>query len=172
MKADLGATAFIPDEPDTWEGWEDSAVHPDKLGYYLRELHALYKRYEYSGALYGHFGQWAACTPASIFDLITAEGIRKFHSFLEEATDLKPFAAEVLSQGEHGDGQSKAEFLPKMYGPELIRAFEEFKSIWDPGYKMNPGKIVKTLSAVHENLRLGVTYNPPQTRDSFSISER
>ena len=34
----LGATAFVPGEPDTWEGWEDSAVAPEKLGGYLREL--------------------------------------------------------------------------------------------------------------------------------------
>lgn len=34
----LGATARVPDMPDTWEGWEDSAVSPDRLGDYLRDL--------------------------------------------------------------------------------------------------------------------------------------
>ena len=53
----LGVTAFIPGEPDTWEGWEDSAVPPEKLGGYLRELRALYNKYEYNSAMYGHFGQ-------------------------------------------------------------------------------------------------------------------
>ena len=28
----LGATAWVPGEPVTWEGWEDSAVAPDKVG--------------------------------------------------------------------------------------------------------------------------------------------
>jgi FAD/FMN-containing dehydrogenase len=47
--------------------------------------------------------------------------------------------------GEHGDGQSKAEFLYKMFGPDLIEAFREFKRLWDPVWKMNPGKIVEPL---------------------------
>ncbi len=34
-KSGLGATARVPGEPDTWPGWEDSAVHPDNLGGYL-----------------------------------------------------------------------------------------------------------------------------------------
>jgi hypothetical protein len=54
----LGATARVPDMPDTWEGWEDSAVPPDRLGDYLRDLAKLYDEFGYSGAaLYGHFGQ-------------------------------------------------------------------------------------------------------------------
>src|SRR5262249_996943 len=51
----LGSTAFVPGEPDTWEGWEDSAVAPEKLGGYLRDLCALYEKYEYKSVLYGHF---------------------------------------------------------------------------------------------------------------------
>src|SRR5579884_4178499 len=41
----LGVTAFIPGEPDTWEGWEDSAVPPEKLSGYLRELRVLYNKH-------------------------------------------------------------------------------------------------------------------------------
>ena len=52
----LGATAFIPGGPDAWPGWEDSAVPPERLGTYLRELHALYEPFDYHPALYGHFG--------------------------------------------------------------------------------------------------------------------
>ena len=44
--------------------------------------------------------------------------------------------------GEHGDGQARAELLPKMYGDELVHAFGEFKAIWDPEGRMNPGKVV------------------------------
>ena len=42
--------------------------------------------------------------------------------------------------GEHGDGQARGELLPRMYSPEMIDAFREFKAIWDPDWKMNPGK--------------------------------
>ena len=44
----------MPGEHVTWEGWEDSAVPPDKVGPYLRDLCKLYDKYGYEGALYGH----------------------------------------------------------------------------------------------------------------------
>jgi Fe-S oxidoreductase len=101
------------------------------------------------------------------FDLMSAPGIRKWRSFMEEATDLVTGYGGSIS-GEHGDGQSKAEFLYKMFGTELIEAFREFKSIWDPDGMMNPGKIVDPYR-IDENLRLGADYHPwnPQTHFKF-----
>src|SRR4029079_9007298 len=104
------------------------------------------------------FGQGCVHTRID-FDLETAEGIKKFRSFLFEAADLVVGFGGSIS-GEHGDGQSKAELLPRMFGEELIKASEEFKSIWDPQWKMNPGKIVRPYR-VDENLRLGESYRPP-----------
>jgi FAD/FMN-containing dehydrogenase len=46
----LGATARIPNTPDTWPGWEDTAVHPDKIGAYLRDLRILFDKYGYEAA--------------------------------------------------------------------------------------------------------------------------
>lgn len=164
----LGATAFVPGEPDTWPGWEDSAVAPEKLGGYLRELRALYNKYEYNLALYGHFGQ--ACVHCRVdFNVTSPEGIRKWRSFMEEATDLCVKYGGSLS-GEHGDGQSRAEFLYKMYGDELMRAFREFKSIWDPDWKMNPGKIIEPYR-IDENLRLGADYHPWDPETHFKYPE-
>ena len=160
----LGSTAWVPGHPDTWEGWEDSAVPPERVGGYLREFDALLRRYDYETALYGHFGQ--GCVHCRIpFDLYTAEGIRRFRSFLDEAADLVVRFGGSLS-GEHGDGQSKAELLPKMYGPELIAAFREFKAIWDPQGRMNPGKVVDP-APITSHLRLGTDYNPPAPATYF-----
>ena len=164
----LGATAFVPGEPDTWEGWEDSAVAPEKLGGYLRELCALYEKYQYKSVLYGHFGQGCVHCRVS-FDLMSAAGIRKWRSFMEEATDLCVSYGGSLS-GEHGDGQARGEFLYKMFGPELIEAFREFKSIWDPDWKMNPGKIVDPYR-IDQNLRLGADYNPWQPATHFKYPD-
>src|SRR6185437_14883288 len=136
----LGATAFVPGQRDTWEGWEDSAVDPANLGTYLRGLRALYKKFKYDGSLYGHFGMGCIHTRITS-DLITHDGLVQWRQFLEEASDLCLENYGSFS-GEHGDGQSRAELLPKMFGEKLIRAFEEFKTIWDPERKMNPGKIV------------------------------
>ncbi len=163
----LGATAFVPGEHDTWPGWEDSAVAPARLGDYLRELRSLYDKYDYNPALYGHFGQ--GCVHCRVdFDLVSAAGIRKWRSFMEEATDLCVRYGGSLS-GEHGDGQARAEFLYKMFG-ELMPAFREFKSIWDPDWKMNPGKIVEP-NRIDENLRLGANYRPWEPATHFQWPE-
>ena len=164
----LGATAFVPGESVTWEGWEDSAVPPERLGEYLRSLRQLFKKHGYGCALYGHFGQGCVHTRIN-FDLASHEGIRNFRSFVEEAADLVVGFGGSLS-GEHGDGQSRAELLPKMFGPELVGAFREFKTIWDPDHKMNPGKVVDPYR-LDENLRLGANYNPPKPETYFKYPE-
>ena len=72
--------------------------------------------------------------------------------------------------GEHGDGQSRAELLPRMFGPELVQAFREFKAIWDPLGRMNPGKVVDAYR-LDDNLRLGTDYNPPQVETHFHFPD-
>jgi len=166
-EAGLGATAWVPGEHVTWEGWEDSAVPPDKVGPYLRDLCKLYERYGYKGALYGHFGQGCIHTRIT-FDFLTAQGIANYRAFMEDATSLVVRYGGSLS-GEHGDGQSKAEFLPKMYGDEICQAFREFKAVWDPDGKMNPGKVVDPYP-VTENLRLGADFAPHDPATHFHFA--
>ncbi|MGB7478910.1 MAG: FAD-binding and (Fe-S)-binding domain-containing protein [Burkholderiaceae bacterium] len=154
----LGATAHVPNKKITWEGWEDSSVPIEKLGDYLRALRALFDKYGYGCDLYGHFGQGCVHTRID-FDLETETGIATFRAFLHEAARLVVSLGGSIS-GEHGDGQSKAELLPIMFGDELMGAFREFKAIWDPDGQMNPGKIVDAWNA-DDNLRLGTAYDPP-----------
>ncbi len=164
----LGATARVPGEPDTWEGWEDSAVPIDKVGPYLRELRKLLDEFGYACALYGHFGQGCIHTRID-WDLTTRDGVAKYRRFAERAADLVVSFGGSLS-GEHGDGQSRGELLPRMFGPELVRAFEEFKRIWDPAWKMNPGKKVAPYR-LDENLRLGPGYREPAPRTHFAFRD-
>jgi FAD/FMN-containing dehydrogenase/Fe-S oxidoreductase len=166
----LGSTAFPPDGRDHWPGWEDSAVPPEKLGDYLRDLRALYEKYDLRGAMYGHFGQ--GCIHSRIsFDLRHADGIRDYRAFLEEAADLVCSYGGSLS-GEHGDGQQRAELLSKQYGEELLDAMREFKRIWDPDWKMNPGKVVDPYR-LDEHLKLGTEYNPwrPPVRFAYELDK-
>jgi FAD/FMN-containing dehydrogenase/Fe-S oxidoreductase len=164
----LGANSFVPGQKHNWEGWEDSAVAPAKIGPYLRDLRRLYDRYGYTSALYGHFGQ--GCVHCRVdFDLETAAGIAKWRAFMEEAVELVVSYGGSLS-GEHGDGQARGEFLERMFGPELVEAFREFKSIWDPEWKMNPGKVVDPYR-IEENLRLGAGYVAPHPPTHFQFPE-
>ena len=162
--AGLGASARVPDEPDTWEGWEDSAVSPGDIGKYLRDFRALLDKYDYLCTLYGHFGQGLVHTRID-FGLKNHDGIQKYLAFTNDAADLVVRYGGSLS-GEHGDGQSRAELLPKMFGHELVQAFAEFKEIWDPDWKMNPGKVVRPYRR-DQNLRYGEHYAPTQTRTYF-----
>jgi len=165
-EAALGVTSHVPGEPMNWEGWEDAAVAPEKLGGYLRDLRKMMAAHGYKGSLYGHFGHGCVHTRMN-FDLRSEVGIAKFRKFMEDAADLVVSYGGSLS-GEHGDGQSRAELLPKMFGPELVQAFREFKSAWDPEWKMNPGKVVEPYK-LDENLRLGATYSPWQPKTNFQF---
>ena len=167
-EAGLGATAYVPGERDHWPGWEDAAVPPDRLGEYLRDFKQLLHRHDYRAALYGHFGD--GCVHCRIdFDLRTAEGLRNWRSFLDEAADLVVSYGGSLS-GEHGDGQQRAELLPKMYGEELTKAFRQMKAIWDPQGRMNPHKVVDPYPIV-SNLKLGADYAPWQPKTHFAYPE-
>jgi len=167
-ESSLGVTSHVPGEPLAWEGWEDSSVAPEKLGDYLRQLKKLMAEHGYRGTLYGHFGH--ACVHTRInFDLQSQAGIGKYRRFVEEAADLVVSFGGSLS-GEHGDGQSRGELLPKMFGPELVQAFREFKALWDPDWKMNPGKVVEPYR-LDENLRLGADYHPWEPTTHFRFPE-
>jgi len=167
-ESSLGVISYVPGEPLSWEGWEDSAVAPEKLGKYLRDLRKLMDAYEYGGTLYGHFGDGCVHNRMN-FDLQSHEGIAKYRKFMEDAADLVVSYGGSLS-GEHGDGQQRAELLPKMFGPELVQAFREFKALWDPDWKMNPGKLVEPYK-LDENLRLGAEYHPWDPITHFQFPE-
>jgi FAD/FMN-containing dehydrogenase/Fe-S oxidoreductase len=151
-----------------WPNWEDAAVAPDRLGDYLRDFDKLLQRFGYWTAYYGHFGQ--GCVHCRLnYDLRTNAGIADFRRFMEEAADLVVGYGGSLS-GEHGDGHGRAELLPKMFGPELVRAFGEFKALWDPAGKMNPGKIVDPYP-LDTNLREGADWKPVELTTRFAFRE-
>ncbi|MDH2416017.1 FAD-binding and (Fe-S)-binding domain-containing protein [Nocardioides sp. CER19] len=162
-EAGLGATAHVPHKRDTFEGWEDSAVPPERLGDYLRDLRSLYDEFGYADdtgpALYGHFGQ--GCVHTRIpFDLYSTEGVASYRRFLERAADLVVSYGGSLS-GEHGDGQTRGELLPKMFGQDVVALFGEVKRVFDPHDLMNPGKVVHP-SPLDAHLRLGGLWSPQQ----------
>ena len=163
----LGASVFVPGEQSGWEGWEDSAVPPAQLGAYLRELFQLIDRYGYRSPMYGHFGQ--GCVHLRMtFDFGTADGIAKYRRFIDEAADIVLKYGGSFS-GEHGDGQARAALLPKMFGRELMQAFAEFKALWDPLNRMNPGKLIDPIAVYDpiDNLRFGAGYKAAEVKTWF-----
>ena len=138
------------------------------MGDYLRDIRKLLDEYNYHASFYGHFGHGCIHMRVS-FDLQSESGIRNYMEFVERAADIVVSYGGSLS-GEHGDGQSRAALLPKMFGPELMKAFGEFKSAWDPDNKMNPNKVVNAYLPT-ENLRLGADYKPNDPKTYFQFPD-
>jgi FAD/FMN-containing dehydrogenase/Fe-S oxidoreductase len=168
-EASNGGTTVIPGQHSiTHEGWEDAAVHPRVLGPYLRDYKSLLAKYGYKGWYYGHFGE--GCVHQRVtFDLETDQGVRRFRRFLEEAAELVGSYGGTIS-GEHGDGHARAFLYEKMFGPELVEGFRQFKRVWDPGGKLNPGKVVDPYPP-EAFLKLGADYNPAQVVTHFHFPD-
>ncbi|KAB2973361.1 FAD-binding oxidoreductase [Streptomyces sp. SS1-1] len=159
LREDASGTATrMPDGAEAWPGWEDCAVPPARLGAYLREFRALLAAHGLRGAPYGHFGD--GCIHVRIdFDLLTERGVGRFRRFSEELAALVVAHGGSLS-GEHGDGQARAELLPRMYGQETVRLFERAKGVWDPDGLLNPGMLVRP-APLDANLRFAVLPREP-----------
>ncbi|MFD7134365.1 FAD-binding and (Fe-S)-binding domain-containing protein [Streptomyces sp. NPDC059894] len=178
VREDASGTATrMPDGSEAWPGWEDCAVPPARLGAYLRDFRALLTSHGLRGTPYGHFGD--GCIHVRIdFDLLTEAGVGRFRRFSEELADLVTAHGGSLS-GEHGDGQARAELLPRMYGEDLVRLFERAKAVWDPDDLLNPGMLVRP-EPLDANLRFAVlprepvdvAFGYPGDRGDFSAAVR
>lgn len=178
VREDASGTATrMPDGSEAWPGWEDCAVPPQRLGGYLRDFRKLLTEHGLRGLPYGHFGD--GCIHVRIdFDLLSAEGIGRFRDFSHDLADVVVAHGGSLS-GEHGDGQARAELLPKMYGPELVGLFNDFKDLWDPAAGLNPGMLVRP-ARMDENLRFAplprkpvdVEFGYPHDGGDFSAAVR
>ncbi|MCL1800741.1 MAG: 4Fe-4S dicluster domain-containing protein, partial [Promicromonosporaceae bacterium] len=160
-----------------WPGWEDSAVPPEHLGAYLRELLALLDRYGFDGVPYGHFGD--GCIHMRVDFPLEHPGHASekmenarpengsFRAFMLDAGDLAVRFGGSMS-GEHGDGRARSELLPKMYSPAAIELLAKFKGLFDPENNLNPGIIVDPVR-MESNLRrpqpLPIPSRKPSRRD-------
>ncbi|MBZ6139423.1 FAD-binding and (Fe-S)-binding domain-containing protein [Streptomyces olivaceus] len=159
VREDASGTATrMPDGAEAWPGWEDCAVPPARLGAYLRDFRALLTAHGLRGTPYGHFGD--GCIHVRIdFDLLTDAGVARFRRFSEELADVVVAHGGSLS-GEHGDGQARAELLPRMYGGQTVALFERAKAVWDPDDLLNPGMLVRP-APLDANLRFAVLPREP-----------
>ncbi len=165
IREDASGTATrMPDNSEAWPGWEDCAVPPARLGAYLRDFRALLAEHGLRGTPYGHFGD--GCIHVRIdFDLLSEAGVARFRRFSESLADVVVAHGGSLS-GEHGDGQARAELLPRMYGAETVALFERAKAVWDPDDLLNPGMLVRP-APLDANLRFSVLPRRPVVDVAF-----
>lgn len=155
---DAKPTAFV----------EDTGVSPLKLGKYARRFEKLALRHNSEIAIYGHAGQGVLHMRPTV-DLTTAEGVAKMRAIAEEVADLVVEFGGSLS-GEHGDGLARSEFLPKMFGTEIMDLHQQIKNLFDPAGLMNPGKIIDPLP-MDQNLRYGPGYTAMEPKTYFDFSD-
>jgi FAD/FMN-containing dehydrogenase/Fe-S oxidoreductase len=159
----------VPGEHPGWPSWEDAAVPPERIGAYLRDFEALCERHGRTiSCVFGHVGHGCLHTRLD-WDFLTPQGVADYRAFMEDAAELVCSYGGSLS-GEHGDGQARAELLDRMFGPELIEAFREFKAIFDPDGRMNPGKVVDPYP-LDTNLRVGPDYRSRHPATTFRFPD-
>jgi FAD/FMN-containing dehydrogenase/Fe-S oxidoreductase len=134
-----GLGGRTPANAPAWPGWEDSAVPPERLGDYVRELTALMGGFGLDGLMYGHFGD--GCLHVRI-DFPLASRPAVFGDFLRAAAALAGRHGGSMS-GEHGDGRARGALLGHMYSPRALAVLAAAKHAFDPDDLLNPGVIVR-----------------------------
>jgi FAD/FMN-containing dehydrogenase/Fe-S oxidoreductase len=130
MKGDGKPVSFV----------EDCAVALEDLAEYTDRLTAVFAKYGTTGTWYAHAS--VGCLHVRpILNMKDESGARNMRAIVEETLEMVQHYKGSHS-GEHGDGLARSEFHERMFGPRMVRAFEEVKQAFDPGGLFNPGKIV------------------------------
>jgi Fe-S oxidoreductase len=119
---------------------EDAAVPPARLEEFIGRFEEIVERNGTWACFYGHASVGCLHVRPAL-DTSDPEGVARMRRIAEEVADLVVDCGGSLS-GEHGDGLARSQFLEKMYGPEIMRAFAEVKALFDPQGMLNPGVIV------------------------------
>ena len=119
---------------------EDCAVSLPDLAAYTQGLTDIFARHGTKGTWYAHAS--VGCLHVRpVLNVRQDKDVKTMRAIAEEAFDLVK-SYKGSHSGEHGDGIVRSEFHEKMFGPRIVRAFEEVKARFDPNGLMNPGKIV------------------------------
>ena len=139
-KMGLGILASRPGDTKSISVIEDIAVPVEKLGEFVRGMQHILAEHNTEGDFYAHAS--AGCLHIRpLLNIKTVEGVRMMRQIAAQAVDLTLRLQGVVS-GEHGVGISRAEWLPKMFGEQIMQAFRLVKQAADPNGILNPGKIL------------------------------
>jgi FAD/FMN-containing dehydrogenase/Fe-S oxidoreductase len=120
---------------------EDCAVPLEHLADYTARLTEIFEKHGTRGTWYAHAS--VGCLHVRpVLNLRLERDARAMRAIAEEAFAMVR-EYKGSHSGEHGDGILRSEFHEKMFGGELVRAFEEVKDRFDPKGLFNPGKIVR-----------------------------
>jgi len=121
---------------------EDCAVPLPHLAEYTARLTECFERHGTKGTWYAHASE-GCLHVRPVLNLRLEKDVKAMRAIAEEAFEMVR-QYKGSHSGEHGDGLVRSEFHQEMFGPELVKAFEEVKDSFDPQGVMNPGKIVRS----------------------------
>jgi FAD/FMN-containing dehydrogenase/Fe-S oxidoreductase len=166
-KAGLGLLMGMKGDAKPNPGVEDTCVPTDKLPVYVQRVLDLSAELGLKTEFYGH-ASVGVLHIRPIFNLKTQEGIETLRLLEERMSDMVLEYGGAMS-AEHGDGLARSEWIEKMFGKVMVRAFAQVKQAFDPHGLMNPGKIVDA-QPMDQNLRYGPDYKTAQIETHFSFA--
>jgi FAD/FMN-containing dehydrogenase/Fe-S oxidoreductase len=141
-KAGLGVLSNYPGDAKPVPVIEDTAVAPELLPQYIKELQNLLDILHLPVVYYAHIAT-GELHIRPVLNLKDPKGVELFHTVaLETAKLVKRYKGSL--SGEHGDGRLRGEFIPLMIGEKNYALLEDIKNTWDPKGIFNPGKITHT----------------------------
>ena len=157
MKGDRKPIAFV----------EDCAVDPARLPEFFVKFRDVIHKYGTTAGYYGH----ASVGCLHIRPLINTKDARDIRIMKEMTDDIADLVVEFGGgmSGEHGDGLARSYLNEKLFGSQLYKAFRDVKAAFDPGHRMNPGKIVDA-PPMTENLRYGTAYKTVSINTHYDFS--
>jgi FAD/FMN-containing dehydrogenase len=133
-----------PGMPPRYEGWDDAAVAPEKLGAYLRDLRALLDEYGYQAAYYGHFGTAAfTCRSASTCRASRGSGVRRVRR--PRGRSGRALRRVDLGRARRRPGARRA--AAEDVRPELMEALPRVQGHLGSRHRMNPASSSTRTSA-------------------------
>ncbi len=143
-KKGVGLLGNLPGDRKPIAFVEDTAVPPQNLAAYIREFRALLDHHGLQYAMYGHVDVGCLHVRPAL-DTRQERDVAMVRQLSDEVVALVRKYGGIM-WAEHGKG-FRSEYTPLFFGEELYRELRRIKQVFDPGNKMNPGKVVTPLDS-------------------------
>ncbi|MEK6800190.1 MAG: FAD-linked oxidase C-terminal domain-containing protein [Planctomycetota bacterium] len=163
----LGLLMSKPGDAQPYAFVEDSAVDPSRLAAYIDRFKAVLDAEGIHAGYYAHAS--VGCIHVKpVLNLKHGADIERMRRIADAVSDLALEFGGAMT-GEHGDGIVRSCWLEKTYGPKLMSAFRQVKTLFDPAGIMNPHKIVDPWPMT-EHLRYGASFRSSEVKTYLDFS--
>ena len=151
---------------------EDTAVAPENLADYIKDLTKLLDSYNVKYGMFGHVDVGCLHIRPAL-DMSIKEDADKVDKITKEVVKLVKKHGGILC-AEHGHGY-RSEHLKDFFGDELYSSLGFIKKAFDPHNQLNPGKITVPSDSNDEIVKVDGPFRgytdtqvPKEMRDQFS----